>query len=331
VLEDGSIHELQLSSQANAGLKIPPGQIEGGPITVAAGQDVDLNIDFNACASIIQEGNGKFRLKPVLTAGQVSTNDTGIDGRVVDAAIQLPIAGGTVLVALEQQDGSQPDVIFMQTAADSAGNFNFCPLPTPATFDVVVVAINGAGVAYDATVAVGVPGGTNLGVIPLTAETGAATGPATFQGFVTATTGSAAATIDASVSTLQTIALTGGTSLVITIPAESNSVANISVDSNANCPATAPMETNCAQYTLIEPGSNPSVGIFSSGKITYAAPTSGSVLYSVGANAFIPMSGGAKDCTPPSQTISVDANGNPLKVSPGTAVTPKEIDLTGCS
>ena len=331
VLEDGSIHELQLSSQANTGLKIPPGQIEGGPITVAAGQDVDLNIDFNACASIIQEGNGQFRLKPVLTAGQVSTNDTGIDGRVVDAATQMPIAGGTVLVALEQQDGSQPDVIFMQTAADSAGNFNFCPLPTPATFDVVVVAINGAGVAYDATVAAGVPGGTNLGVIPLTAETGAATGPATFQGFVTATTGSAAATVDASVSALQTIALTGGTSLVITIPAESNSVANISVESNASCPATAPMNTNCAQYTLIEPGSNPSVGIFTSGKITYAAPASGNVLYSVGANAFIPMSGGATDCTPPSQTISVDANGNPLKVSPGTAVTPKEIDFTGCS
>ncbi|MGA8678784.1 MAG: hypothetical protein WB621_26500 [Candidatus Acidiferrales bacterium] len=185
--------------------------------------------------------------------------------------------------------------------------------------------------AYDATVAVGVPGGTNLGAIPLTTETGAATGPATFQGFVTATTGSAAATIDASVSALQTIALTGGTSLVVTIPAESTSVFNTSVDSNANCPATAPMNTNCAQYTLIEPGSNPSVGIFSSGKITYSAPASGNVLYSVGANAFIPMSGGTTDCTPPSQTISVDANGSPLKVSPGTTVTPKEIDFTGCS
>lgn len=331
VLEDGSIHELQLSSQANTGLKIPPGQIEGGPITVAAGQDVDLNIDFNACASIIQEGNGNFRLKPVLRAGQVSTNDTGIDGRVVDAATQLPIAGGTVFVALEQQDGSQPDVIFMQTAADSAGNFNFCPLPTPATFDVVVVAINGAGVAYNATVAVNVPGGTNLGTIPLIAETGATTGPSTLQGFVTASTGSAAATIDASVSALQTIALTGGTTLIVTIPAESTSVANISVDSNANCPATAPMNTNCAQYTLIEPGSNPSVGIFSSGKITYSAPASGNVLYSVGANAFVPMGGGATDCTPPSKTVNVDANGNPLKATPGATVTPKEIDFTSCS
>src|SRR5579864_932975 len=90
VLHDGSVHELDLSSQANTGLKIPPGQVVGGPITVAAGQDVDLNIDFNACASIIQEGNGQYRLKPVLTAGQVSANTTGISGQVVDSKTNLP-------------------------------------------------------------------------------------------------------------------------------------------------------------------------------------------------------------------------------------------------
>ena len=75
VLHDGSVHQLDLSSQANTGLKIPPGQIVGGPISVGAQQDIDLNIDFNACASIVQEGNGQYRLKPVLTAGQVSTNN----------------------------------------------------------------------------------------------------------------------------------------------------------------------------------------------------------------------------------------------------------------
>src|SRR5579862_9661665 len=225
VLQDGSVHELQLSSQANTGLKIPPGQIEGGPITVKAGQDVDLNIDFNACASIIQQGNGQFRLKPVLTAEQVGTNSTGISGQVVDSTKMMPIVGGTVLVALEQQDASHTDVIFEESAADSTGNFNFCPLPTGATFDVVVVAINGAAVAYDATVAVGVPGGTNLGAIPLTAEAG---GPTTFQGFVTATTGSAAATVDVSVSALQTFSLPGGATLMATIPAEGTSVSNIS-------------------------------------------------------------------------------------------------------
>ena len=327
VLQDGSVHELLLSSQANTGLKIPPGQVEGGPITVKAGQDVDLNIDFNACASIVVQSDGSFRLKPVLTAEQVGTNSTGISGQVVDSVTMLPIAGGTVLVALEQQDASHTDVIFEESAADSSGNFNFCPLPTGAPFDVVVVAINGAGVVYNATVAVGVPGGTNLGAIPLTAEAG---GPATFQGFVTATTGSAVATVDASVSALQTFTLPGGATLTATIPAEGNSVSNISVDSNSNCPATAPPNTNCAQYTLIEPASNPSVGVFSSGKITYAAPASGDVLYSVGASAFIPLSGGVSDCGPP-KTTSLDTTGNPLKAVPGTTVVPMEIDFAGCS
>ena len=327
VLQDGSVHELQLSSQANTGLKIPPGQIEGGPITVKAGQDVDLNIDFNACASIIEQGKGQFRLKPVLTAEQVGTNSTGISGQVVDSTTMMPIVGGTVLVALEQQDASHTDVIFEELAADSTGNFNFCPLPTGATFDVVVVAINGAGLAYDATVAVGVPGGTNLGAIPLRAEAG---GPTTFQGFVTATTGSAAATVDVSVSALQTFSLPGGATLMATIPAEGTSVSNISEDSNSDCPAMAPSNTNCAQYTLIEPASNPSVGVFSAGKITYAAPTSSDVLYSIGASAFTPLSGGVGDCAPPTKTTSLDTNGNPLIASPGTTVTPKEIDFTAC-
>jgi len=50
VLDDDSVHELQLSSQANTGLKIPPGQVVGGPIRVTDGSTVDLNVDFNTCA-----------------------------------------------------------------------------------------------------------------------------------------------------------------------------------------------------------------------------------------------------------------------------------------
>jgi len=183
-------------------------------------------------------------------------------------------------------------------------------------------------VAYNATVAVGVPGGTNLGAIPLTAEAG---GPVTFQGFVTATTGSAAATVAASVSALQTFSLPGGATLTATIPGEGNSVSNISTESNSDCPVMAPLNTNCAQYTLIEPASNPSVGVFSAGKITYAAPASSDVLYSIGASAFTPLSGGSTDCAPPTKTTSMDTNGNPLKALPGTTVTAKEIDFAGCS
>src|SRR5579864_6234616 len=63
---------LLLSSQSKTGIKIPPGQIAGGQFMVAAGETKDLNIDFNACASIVAQGNGQFRLKPVLHAGEVS-------------------------------------------------------------------------------------------------------------------------------------------------------------------------------------------------------------------------------------------------------------------
>ncbi len=328
VLHDGSIHQLNLSSQANTGLKIPPGQIVGGPISVGTGQDVDLNIDFNACASIIQEGNGQYRLKPVLTAGQVSTNNTGISGQVVDSVTKLPIVGGTAIVALERQDGTGTDTIFMQAATDSSGNFNFCPLPAGAIFDVVAVAINGAGVAYNATVETAVLGGTNVGTIPLIAETGTTPGPATFQGFVTATTGSAPASIEALVSAIQTVPLSGGGTLPVTIPAEGNSTASISVASATNCPASAPAKTNCAQYTLIEPASNPSVGAIAAGKISFSTPAASPVLYSIRADAFVPMSGG---CVPSSITTSLDTLGNPLKVVPGSPVTPKEIDFSGCS
>lgn len=330
ILQDSSIHELQLSSQANTGLKIPPGQVEGGPITVSPGQDVDLDIDFDACRSIIQEGNGEYRLKPVLTAGQVGTNKTGISGQVVDSATGMPILGGTTVIALEQPDSTGDDVIFMQTAADSSGNFNFCPLPAAATFDVVAVAVNGAGLAYNATVAAGVPGGTNLGAIPLFAETGTATGPTTLQGFVTATTGSAAATIDASVFALQNVSL-GGMTRPVSIPAEGASTVGVTAQSNASCPATAPLNSNCAQYTLIEPASNPSVGVFSAGKINYAPPATGAVLYSVRADAFVPMGGGAVDCSPSSITVTQDSSGNPLKAVAGATVVPKEIDFSGCS
>ena len=325
--------ELQLSSQANTGLKIPPGQIEGGPITVAAGKDVDLNIDFNSCASIIEQGNGPFRLKPTLTAGQVSTNTTGISGQVVDQGTLQAIPQGTsgaVLVALEEQDSTGTDVIFEEAVADANGNFNFCPLPSGATFDVVAVAINGAGVAYNATVAVGVPGGTNLGKMPLAPETGA-TGPTTFRGFVTAKAGAAPATIDASVGAMQAVAIGNNLTRDVTIPAEGASTANLSVSSNALCPG-APPNSNCAEYTLIEPASNPRVGLFSGGTIaSYSLPAAPPVPYQIRATAAAPLSGGLPICAPSFAISNQDSGGNPLKALAGTTVLAKEIDLSGCS
>ena len=286
VLGDTTIHELQLSSQANTGLKIPPGQIVGGPIDVMADQSVDLNIDFNACASIVQEGNGEFRLKPTLTAGQVSANNTGISGQVLDSITKAPIVG-SVQVAIEQEDSSGVDRILMQSVADSNGNFTFCPLPT-GTFDIVVVGIGTANIPYNATTVWNVPNGTNLGAIPLIAEIGA-TAPAILQGFVTATNGAAAGNIDVSLSALQTATSGTATTRPITIPLQTisatpltpevDSTGLVSVSSNTNCPNGAPANANCASYTLVVPASNPSVGIFSSSGFSYSVPATGDVLF----------------------------------------------------
>jgi hypothetical protein len=338
VLEDGTIHELLLSSQANTGLKIPPGQIVGGPLKVTAGQSVDLNIDFNACVSIVQEGNGQFRLKPTLTAAQVSANNSGIGGQVVDSVTKAPI-NGSVQVAIEQQDAAGVDRIMMQAVTDSNGNFRFCPLPT-GTFDLVIVAIGPANLPYNATAVLNVPNGTNLGTIPLVAETGA-TGPAQLQGVVTATSGTAAVSIDASLSALQTVPSGGATNRQITIPLQTIPATNmtpevdstgiISVDSNTNCPMSAPKNTNCATYTLVVPASNPSVGLFSASGFTYSTPASGDVLFTVDAQAAKPMSGGVVDCMPSEIMTSKDATAMPLKVMPATTTNAAEIDFTGCT
>ena len=329
VVDSGTTSELQLSSQANTGLKIPPGQVVGGPIHVAAGQTVDLNLDFNACASIIMEGNGMFRLKPTLTAGVVSTNTTGIKGQVVDGVTSQPIAGATV--ALENQDKAGTDRIFMEAVTDSTGHFSFCPLPMGAVFDVVADAVS-SGTAYNATVVVNVPGGTDVGALPLVAETGMAKGPGTIQGIVTALNGTAGANIDVTTSALQTISLSGGAMRPVTIPLLTGSTSNVAVESATPCPATGvPAGAFCAQYTLVVPASNPEVGSFMSGKITFAPPATGDVLFSVEADATKPMSGGASICTPSSMTATMDTNGMPLKVTAGATTTAKELDFASCS
>ena len=91
------------------------------------------------------------------------------------------------------------------------------------------------------------------------------------------------------------------------------------------------MDAFCAQYTLIVPASNPNVGSFSAGKITFSPPASGNVLYTVETDAAKPMSGGATICSMPSQATNLDTNGMTLKVTAGATTTAKEIDFTGCS
>ena len=135
---------LQLSSESNTGIKIPSGQIAGGEFTVGSGETKDLNIDFNACASIVVQGNGQYRLNPVLHAGEISTASASISGTVIDGGTTLPVVDGNTVVALEQKDTSGVDRVIMETVAAANGTFVFCPVPAGA-YDLVVTSINGVG------------------------------------------------------------------------------------------------------------------------------------------------------------------------------------------
>ena len=317
---------LLLSSQAQTGLKIPSGQIAGGQFVIAAGETKDLNIDFDTCSSIVAQGNGQFRLKPVLHSGEVNLTSSSINGKIVDSVTGQPISGGTTIVALEQKDSSGVDRVVMQTLADSTGAFVFCPA-TSGTYDVVAVAIDGSQVAYGATIIAGVQPGNTLGTVPLVAESGTNKSPASITGQVTTSTGSAGTAADVTLSALQSITI-NNSAVLVTIPlaSQSSATANITTASGASCPA----KTDCASYTLSVPALNPSVGAFSSsGAQKPVPPASGTVGYTIDARAFVP-GGGTADCSPSAMQTSSTSTNTPLAVSAGQTSTAATLAFTGC-
>jgi hypothetical protein len=305
---------LQLSSESNTGIKIPSGQIAGGDFTVASGETKDLNIDFNACASVVVQGNGQYRLKPVLHAGEVSTESTAsaISGTIIDGSTQQPVVGGNTIVALEQKDSAGVDRVVMETVTISSGGFSFCPVPQ-GTYDVVAVAIDGSGNTYAATVITGVQPGNSLGTVPLTP----ANLPASISGQITTSTGSTGAAADLVVSALQSI----GNSVLITVPLAQQSAATATL---ATAPDAACPNVDCANYTLAVPAANPAIGAFNSaGNQLPAAPASGLVNYTIDVNAFVPGSAGQGDCSPSNMQTT-------LSVNAGTPVTAATVPFVGC-
>jgi len=315
---DSSFHALLLSSEAQTGIKIPSGQIAGGQFTVPAGQTKDLNIDFNACASIVIEGSGQYRLKPVLHAGEVSVASS-VGGKVVDKATGMAIAGGKTVVALEQKDASNIDRVIMETVPDASGSFTLCPVPA-GTFDVVAVAVDGKGVAYAATVVTGVQPGASLGNVALVAESGMNTSQATITGRVTTAKSGGGTVADISVSALQSVSI-GGSPVLVTIPLaqQSSATATLTTAAGAACPAA----TDCASYSLGVPAANPSVG--AAGSMTFTQDTTSPVNYTVDALAFVPMSGNTTDCSPPEQKTA-----SPVTVTAGMSVSAADLAFTGC-
>ena len=313
---------LQLSSESKTGIKIPSGQIASGGFNIAAGQTKDLDIDFNTCVSIVQEGNGKYRLKPVLHAGEVTTTSSSINGTVIDNATGNAI-NGSVLVALEQKDANGIDRVFMSTLTTSTGAFVFCPLPS-GTYDVVIVGESTTRVAYAPAVITGVSTGSALSTVKLYAQSTAATAPVTLNGTVTTqvTASPAVATAaDIEVSALEQVSA----GLTVTIPLLQNSTqssATLALHTASGSPCATGFD--CLSYTMQLPAATSYVGTFAAGGTTLTISAT-AASYTVDALAFLPSSGGTIDCSPSEIKSAAMA---PVA---GATTTVAPIAFTGCT
>ena len=311
---DSSVHALQLSSEAQTGLKIPSGQIASGAFTVSAGQTEDLDIDFITCESIVHEGNGQYRLKPVLHAGEVSTTSTSINGKVLDGVSGNPV-NGTVMVAVEQKDANGIDRVQRATLAGADGSFVFCPLPS-GSYDVVVVGTRSDGAIYEPSIITGVSVGNTTGTVDLFALSSAALSASTLNGTVTSQNSSNAGTVaDVELSVLETV-----NSVTYTIPLAPTSTQNsatLAIETAApGGTLTCPANTDCANYSLAVSSGAANVGAWSAngttlnGNVTLAT-------YKIDAAAFVPSSGGVVDCTPSELTtnaFTLTAGGSTVSV-----------------
>jgi len=299
---DSSVHALQLSSESQTGLKIPSGAIASGAFTVGAGQTKDLDIDFITCQSIVRQGNGQYRLKPVLHAGEVSTTSTSINGKVLDGVTGNPVSG-TVVVAVEQKDATGVDRIQRATLAGADGTFVFCPLPA-GSYDVVVVGTRTDGAIYEPSIVTGVSVGSTTGTVDLFALASATLSASTLNGTVTAQTSANAGTVaDVELSVLETV---NAVTYTIPLPPTSNqNSATLALETAApGGGLTCPNNTDCANYSIAVSSAAANVGAWSAsgttlnGNVTLAT-------YKIEGQAFVPSSGGAGDCSP--SDVATDA------------------------
>lgn len=317
---DNNPYALQLSSEAKTGLKIPSGQIASGGFTIGSGQTKDLNIDFDTCASIVQEGNGKFRLKPVLHGGEVSTTSTSINGKVLDKATNTALTG-SVLVALEQKDATGVDRIMMTTLTKADGTFVFCPIPA-GTYDVVVVGESSGGVVYAPAIVTGIANGETTGTIALNAPlvATATLSTATLTGTVTSQNASHAGTpADVGLSALETVGSTVYTMPLVMNAQQSSATTSVSTAAGSGCTNG----TDCASYSMVLPSAGAYVGAYSTAGVTLTQSSTFGT-YVVDGIAYVPSSGGTLDCSPSelkSQSIAVTAGGALITVNAPLAFT----------
>src|SRR3954464_14863950 len=141
----GTEKELKTPSAIQSGIKI------NNPFTVTSGQRSDFVLDFDACKSVVKNGNGDYLLKPVINI--VPNTANGIDG-FVDKTLD-PVSDNVIVSA--QVKGTVVD----STVPEPDGSFFLARLPT-GDYDIVVSA-NGHATA----VITGVPVTSNTNVVTL--------------------------------------------------------------------------------------------------------------------------------------------------------------------
>ena len=325
--KDSSFHTLNLSSEDQTGIKIPASHIAGGGLTVEAGKTTDLDIDFQTCQSILKEGNGQYRLKPVLAAGVVSTVSASINGSVIDASTGQPVAG-TAWVAVEQPDGAGVDRVIQSVVANTDGTFVFCPLPV-GNYDVVISGIRSSdGALYAPTIVTGVAVGDTTGAVKLNPPTlAAASSFANLNGLVTSANNASPAApiaIDVALTALATV-----NGKIFTIPQQPaatpfygvSQVVTTVAGPVGNPPVACPSGTDCINYSLPVPSTGAYIGTWSAGGATLTQPA--------------PLPSYAVDGITASTCTASDVNSNPPLALTGTgpfasvAITPN-LAFTGC-
>ena len=102
---------------------------------VASGQRVDLLLDFDACKSIVQTGNGKYKLKPVIKVIPFELN--GIEGFVGTALLNSHV------VVSAQVSGEIVSATVPNTTM-TPGKFHLAHLTAGVNYDIVITADNHA-------------------------------------------------------------------------------------------------------------------------------------------------------------------------------------------
>lgn len=324
VLNDNSLHDLALPAASAKGIELSTAQLVGGGLSLSAGDQPAIDLNFDICSSILAAANGGYEFNPIMYAGLIPSTGGSISGQVVSSETGNALKGGQVVVALEQKDSKTGiDRILMRTVANSAGNFVLCPVPR-GTYDVVALGVDGSNVSYSAGVETGIQNGQMAGKIPLVP--GSAQG--TLNGMVTTQNASlppAGVPVAVRASALEQIA--GGTTITVPLlPSQSLYNSAMLTTSNGSCPAGV----DCSSFALQLPAVTPNVVACSEETAPFKQQQGSAPTYIAESFAQIPGSGNIPDCISSDLSVSSTLQGHSIVLNPDQNSTASTLAFTRC-